>query len=241
MKKIESIKHNKIWGYEIWLYSPLKGMETKFEDGTLVNKGPLIKIIRADKPLSIQVHPDDQLAKELEGMNNGKSESWYIIQADKDAEMIIGLKNYDKDFIRQELANKNFINNLKTIKSEAGQFINVPAGLVHGIGAGNTVFEVQQPSDVTYRYYDYDRLENGQPRELHVEKSITCQKDLDWKLSPTTTNPTTYKNIVGTQVFTSGKTILEEESIVVDLKNYVAYLCQKGEEVNFEDYAIVSL
>ena len=241
MKKVKSIKHEKIWGYEIWMYSSVEKMETFFEDGTPVPHGPLVKIIKANQSLSLQVHPDDKFAQELENQPNGKTESWYVIEALPGSELITGLTTYDENEIRERLKNKTFSNILLRTKIQKGEFYNIPAGRVHAVGAGATVFEVQQPSDTTYRYYDYDRKENGKLRELHIDKAIKVQKPHENELFPISLNPLTYENEICTQVFTSGKTILAFDSIVVDLELYEAYYCLKGEEVNFSNYAIVSM
>ena len=240
MKKVITQKHNKIWGYEIWMYSSVPGMETKYEDDSLVEHGPLIKIIKADQALSVQVHPDDSWAKKLESEPNGKSESWYIIDALPNSELVMGIKNYDESIIRQKLNNGTFESELNKVKVTKGEFYNIPAGLIHGIGAGITIFEVQQPSNITYRYYDYDRKENGKPRELHVDKAIKVQKKLDWNLVPSSKNPLQYKNKVGSQTFNNKPTILQEKSIVVDLDNFTAYVAEKNEEINFKNYVLVS-
>ncbi|WKX02749.1 class I mannose-6-phosphate isomerase [Candidatus Mycoplasma mahonii] len=241
MKKIISKKIEKIWGYEIWMYSPVKGMETTFEDGKLTTHGPLIKIIQANRPLSVQVHPDDDFAKELENEENGKTESWYILNHDPDAKIVIGLKHYDEQIIRKKISDGLFEDNLKFINVKIGDFFNIPAGLVHGIGAGIKVLEVQQPSDTTYRYFDYNRLENGKPRELHIDKAIKVQKKLAYNLEPISQKPLTYKNAVGRQIFCVEPSTLKEDSIVIDLNNEVAYLAEKNEMINFSKYVIVSL
>lgn len=242
MKKVISVKHDKIWGYEIWLYSPLKGMETKFEDGTKPTKGPLVKIIRAEDNLSVQVHPNDTWAKKLENQPNGKSESWFILDANKGARLVMGLKNYDKKLIKAKLEDKSFESLLKTVAVKKGMFFNIPAGLIHGIGAGMTVFEVQQPSDVTYRYYDYNRLQDGKPRELHIDKALKVQKDLDYKLgSIKEDGMITYKNKVGTQVYSTKPIEIKKESLVIDLLTYDTFVFTKGEIVKFKKFVVVSL
>lgn len=102
MKKIIPIRFDKIWGYEIWLSSPLKGKETLFEDGEKVSFGPLIKIIQANQPLSVQVHPNDEWAKKLENQDNGKSESWYVLEAKPGSSLVTGLSTFDEQVIREK-------------------------------------------------------------------------------------------------------------------------------------------
>lgn len=241
MKKINAIRTDKVWGYEIWLYSPVKNKETTLEDGSKTTHGPLVKIINATQPLSVQVHPDDKLAMELENEKNGKSESWYVLDHKPNATLVLGLSTYDNEKIKEALKNKTFNNLLKQVEIKKGDFINVPAGLVHGIGAGITVLEVQQPSEITYRYYDYDRLENGQLRELHIDKALRSQKQLSFHLEPSNFNPLTFQNKVGTQKFVMGEHVLDSESIVVNLETYESFIANKGEKINFNHWAIISL
>lgn len=241
MKKVITQKYDKLWGYELWLYSPVKSKETLFEDGTKATVGPLVKIICANLPLSVQVHPDDKFAKELENQDNGKSEAWYVLDHKPNASLVLGLHTYDKEEIRAAIANKSFKNLLKEVKVKTGDFYDIPAGLVHGIGAGITVLEVQQPSDTTYRYYDYDRLENGKARELHIDKALKVQKELPFALQPSNHNPLTFINEVGSQTYMSEPSILEFDAIIVDLENYDTFLANKGEKISFNKYCIISI
>lgn len=241
MKQVITQRHNKIWGYELWLYSPVKGKETNFVDGEKTTNGPLVKIISANQPLSVQVHPDDYLAQQLENEHNGKAEAWYVLEHEKNASLVLGLSTYNDDEIKRAIANKTFKSLLKEVKVKTGDFYNIPAGLIHGIGAGITVLEVQQPSELTYRYYDYDRLENGHPRELHIEKALKVQKQISFHLDPINFEPLTYKNIVGTQTYLTKPSVLKKESIVVNLENYETYVVQEGETINFKKYVVISM
>ena len=133
----------------------------------------LIKLIDAKSNLSVQVHPNDEQAKEWENQN-GKTEMWYVVQADKGAKMTCGMK---KSVTKEELADaiqKNTVEELlNTVSSKAGDVFFVEAGTVHAIGAGNVIAEIQQNSNVTYRLYDYNRKDkNGNTRELHIEKGV---------------------------------------------------------------------
>ncbi len=240
MKKIIPIKHEKIWGYESWLHSPLTFSQSQLETGEKIIDGPLIKIIKADQPLSVQVHPDDELARELENEDNGKSECWYVLDKTDKSEFIVGLNNMDKQIIRDSFANKTFQNILKKIVPEKEQFINIPAGLVHGVGAQSKVLEVQQPSDTTYRFYDYDRLENGKPRDLHIEKSLKSIKDLDWHLEPFGANKNEYKVLNYNISFYKQNITLQKQGIVIDLNEEVGYLAEKDEEVKFKHWAFIT-
>lgn len=132
----------------------------------------LIKFIDASEPLSIQVHPDDEMARR-EGLQCGKSEMWYVVQADEGASIYAGF-NHDvnpSDYEKQ-LNDGTLIDIVNNYETKAGDAFYIPAGTIHSIGAGNLIIEVQQTSGTTYRVYDFDRKDNrGKKRELHVEKA----------------------------------------------------------------------
>ena len=132
----------------------------------------LIKFIDARDKLSIQVHPSDDYALRTEG-EFGKTEMWYIVEADEGAELVFGLK---EDCTREEferaVAEHRIGETLRYVKVHAGEVYFIPSGLVHAIGAGILICEIQQNSNITYRVFDYDRPgKDGKPRELHVEKA----------------------------------------------------------------------
>ena len=134
----------------------------------------LIKFIDAETPLSIQVHPNDELAKERHN-SFGKNEMWYIMAADSDAEIIVGFKEQiDREVYRQKVADGEVLSVLNAIPVRKGDVFNIPTGRVHAIGAGTLLAEIQQTSDVTYRIYDYDRVDasTGKTRELHTELAL---------------------------------------------------------------------
>ena len=138
----------------------------------------LIKFIDAEQDLSVQVHPDDAYAEKYAG-ESGKTEMWYIIDCKPDAQLVYGL---NADYTRGEL--ENLINSgtfetcLNYINVTPGDVFFIPAGLIHAIGAGILLAEIQQNSDTTYRLYDYNRPgSDGNPRELHVNKALdVCVK-----------------------------------------------------------------
>lgn len=132
----------------------------------------LIKIIDAKQDLSIQVHPDDSYASLNENGALGKTECWYILDCEEDAKIVIGHHAKDKEELIQ-MIEKNRWNDLIHIRDiKKGDFFQINPGTVHAIKAGTVILETQQNSDITYRLYDYDRLSNGKPRELHIDKSI---------------------------------------------------------------------
>lgn len=133
----------------------------------------LIKFIDAQKDLSIQLHPDDELARKRHN-SFGKTEMWYIMDADKDAELIIGFKeDITKETYVDSLKNNTLTDLLNFEKVNEGDTYFISAGKIHAIGAGVLIAEIQQTSDQTYRVYDYNRRDaNGNLRELHTELSI---------------------------------------------------------------------
>ena len=133
----------------------------------------LVKLIDAADILSVQVHPDDEYAAIVEG-DSGKTEMWYIIDAKRDAQLVYGLKD---GITREEFAKAidqkriNAVMNQRPVK--AGETYFIPAGMIHAIGAGILIAEIQQNADLTYRVYDFDRLgPDGKLRQLHVEKAL---------------------------------------------------------------------
>ncbi len=132
----------------------------------------LIKIIDAKTDLSIQVHPDDAYAASQENGALGKTECWYILDADEDAEIVIGHNAKDKEELAQMIRENRWKELIRLCPIKKGDFFQIEPGTVHAIKKGTFILETQQNSDITYRLYDYDRLDNGKPRELHIDKSI---------------------------------------------------------------------
>lgn len=132
----------------------------------------LVKIIDAKDDLSIQVHPDDAYAKEHENGSLGKTECWYILDCDADAKIVIGHHAKSKEELRQMIEQKRWDDLIRVIPIKKGDFFQIVPGTVHAIKGGTLILETQQNSDITYRLYDYDRLQDGKPRQLHIEKSI---------------------------------------------------------------------
>lgn len=131
----------------------------------------LIKYIDSAKPLSIQVHPGDEMSKKRHN-TFGKSEMWYIMQADKNAEIVVGFSNdIDKDTYNTHLDNGTLVDVMHQEKVNKGDAYYIPTGRIHAIGAGVLLAEIQQTSDVTYRVYDYNRVDEktGKERELHTD------------------------------------------------------------------------
>ncbi len=138
-----------------------------------VDRFPLLaKIIDAKEDLSIQVHPDDQYAKVYENGSLGKTECWYILDAPREAKLVIGHSAKTKEELANRIAREQWGELLVKVPVRKGDFIQIDPGTVHAITAGIMILEIQQSSDVTYRLYDYGRLSGGIPRELHIKKSM---------------------------------------------------------------------
>jgi mannose-6-phosphate isomerase len=133
----------------------------------------LIKILDSNDWLSIQVHPDDELAASRHN-GSGKTEMWYVIDAEPEAELISGFRSkVTKEQYLEKLNSKSLTSLLNYEKAFTGDVFFVPAGRVHALGPGLFIAEIQQSSDLTYRIYDYDRLDDkGNPRELHTELAL---------------------------------------------------------------------
>lgn len=133
----------------------------------------MIKFIDAAKNLSVQVHPNDEYARMHENQN-GKTEMWYILDASDDAKLIYGFeKGVSKDKFVEAIKTGKIMDCLQQVPINKGESYLIPAGTVHAIGAGTLIAEIQENSNVTYRLYDYDRIDkNGNKRELHLDKAL---------------------------------------------------------------------
>ncbi len=132
----------------------------------------LVKIIDAKDDLSIQVHPDDAYAAAHENGSLGKTECWYIMDCPKDAELVVGHHARSKEELSDLIYGGKWDAFIRRIPIQKGDFIQIDPGTVHAITAGCLLLETQQSSDVTYRVYDYGRLMDGKPRQLHVAQSL---------------------------------------------------------------------
>jgi mannose-6-phosphate isomerase len=184
---------------EAWMLSGVAGAETVVENGFLAGNELnelvevymddlvgekvfekngetfplLIKFIDSRQWLSVQVHPDDELARQR-GMPFGKTEMWYILDTDPGSQIISGFnKNINQKVYLDHLDNKTLPEILNYVDVEAGDVVFMPAGRVHSLGPGILLAEIQQTSDATYRIYDWDRPDDsGKPREMHVEQAL---------------------------------------------------------------------
>lgn len=193
----------------------------------------LFKLIDANENLSIQVHPGDEVAAERHN-SYGKTEMWYVLDADPNAELIIGFsKDCTKDEYLDALDNDKVEDLLQKVQVQKGDVFFIPAGLVHAIGKGVVVAEIQQSSDITYRIYDYKRTDDrGNERELHTEQALdvinfAAAKDpkTNYKLQLNEITP-----LVECQYFTTN--VLRFNEPVTrnygELDSFVVYMCLEG-------------
>lgn len=192
MYKFSPILKTRVWGTESWALSAVPGSESVVCEGP--DKGKkitelrvgvfplLVKFIDARSDLSIQVHPDDALARERHGCN-GKTEMWYIIGADKGAKLISGLKApLDRDSYGKMVADGSIVDVLASHEVHPEDVFFLPAGRVHAIGGGCFLAEIQQTSDITYRIFDYNRPGlDGKPRQLHTD---LAKDAIDYRVLP---------------------------------------------------------
>lgn len=195
--KFESLQQERVWGSESWELSCHPHGLSVVKNGVyagmildeLIKRFPneilgrqiaaktcsfplLIKTIYAQDRLSIQVHPDDDYALRLEGQS-GKTEAWYVIDADEGAQIVYGLQpGLDREAFLEIVKAGKTTDAVRFVAVRPGDLVHVPAGTVHALTKGIVVYEVQQTSDVTYRIFDYNRCgSDGLPRQLHLEKA----------------------------------------------------------------------
>ena len=192
----------------------------------------LIKFIDAQEDLSIQVHPNNKQAKDKHN-SYGKTEIWYVLHAEKDAKLISGFsENIDKETFEKHLKNNTLDEILNYENVKTGDVFFIPSGRVHSIGKGIVVAEIQQTSDITYRLYDYNRLENGKLRELHTKDAldvIDFQKYDNYKTQYTPKLNESIK-LESNEFFTVNllefNTLVEREFQLLD--SFVIYVCVEG-------------
>ncbi|KRD07430.1 mannose-6-phosphate isomerase [Flavobacterium sp. Root901] len=200
----------------------------------------LFKYLDAREDLSIQVHPNDKLAKERHN-SFGKTEMWYVMQADTDSRIIVGFKeNSGKEEYLKHLHDNTLVSILDDVKAKAGDVFFLETGTVHAIGAGLVVAEIQQTSDITYRLYDFDRVDaQGNKRELHVDlaldainyNKVDTQKKYDSK-------PNTSNVVVDCPYFTTNFIPLEDKvAISKSGETFTVYMCIEGSfEIEYEGF-----
>ncbi|MCL2040995.1 MAG: class I mannose-6-phosphate isomerase [Bacteroidales bacterium] len=244
---------------EAWLLSGVEGSETVVSNGWLAdndlaeltevfmgdlvgdkvfdnckNQFPLLfKLIDAHEDLSVQVHPDDALAQQR-GLENGKTEMWYIMQAEKESQLIAGFNtSLNKESFTKLLTQNRLEEVLNYEKVTPGDVFFTPAGRVHSIGKGILLAEIQQSSDTTYRIYDWNRTDdNGKPRPLHVAESLDAidfQLHKEYKtcysVEKNKTAPIVQSPYFTTNILHAGAPVRKN---FADLDSFVVYLCVEG-------------
>lgn len=194
----------------------------------------LIKFIDAADDLSVQVHPDDETAQKLYNQN-GKNELWYIVDNDEDAELILGLnKTYTHKEFRNAINKNTLTEKLNTVKVKKGDIYYIPAGRIHAIKKGILLTEIQQPSDITYRIYDWNRKGlDGKFRDLHIDEACNVA-DLNAIDSYLTNYPEKINAFVNCIInkFFSVSILKFNKDISKDyseIDSFIVLICTKGE------------
>ena len=190
----------------------------------------LIKLIDAEDNLSVQVHPDDEMSKKFENQK-GKTEMWYVVEADSDAKIVFGVQEYiTKDELKNAILSNTVEDLLNSVPSKKGDVFFVEAGTIHAIGKGNLIAEIQQNSNVTYRLYDYDRRDRyGNSRELHIEKGVMASitQKQEKRIIPRCSDGT--RLIASCEHFVVKELFVKEASQMVCRKeSYQALICVDG-------------
>ena len=200
---------------------------------TFQDKFPiLIKFIDAKQDLSIQLHPNDELAAKRHN-SFGKTEMWYVMQADKDANLIVDFnQKMDKDKYLHHLHNKSLTEVLNFDKVKEGDTYFIEVGRVHAIGAGVLLAEIQQTSDITYRVYDWERVDTeGNPRELHNDlalDAINFNMKENYKVKYHKKDNVSNKMVTCTYFTTNYLEVTKRLSKINDHDSFVIYICVDG-------------
>jgi mannose-6-phosphate isomerase len=194
----------------------------------------LIKFIDAKTPLSIQVHPSNEVAKERHD-SFGKNEMWYVMQADKNAELIVGFdKKVNREEYKVHLENNTILNVMHHENVTKGDTFYIPTGRVHAIGAGVLLAEIQQTSNITYRIYDYDRVDSktGEKRELHNEMAIDVldyevhdNYKTSYELKKNTSSKLVHAPYFKTNILDINSTLVKDYTTI---DSFVIYMCVEG-------------
>ena len=245
---------------ESWEISDVSGEETVVENGPLKGKTLkeiieyfrgdlignnvykkfgydfplLIKFIDAKTPLSVQVHPSNDVAKARHN-SFGKNEMWYVMQADECAELIVGFdKKIDAKEYKKHLENNTILSVMHHENVKKGDTFYIPTGRVHAIGAGVLLAEIQQTSDITYRIYDYDRVDKktGEKRELHNELAVDVvdfevheSYKTEYTLEKNKSNKLIHSAYFKTNILDIHSFIERDYS---DIDSFVIYMCVEG-------------
>lgn len=194
----------------------------------------LFKYLDAREDLSIQLHPNDELAKARHN-SFGKTEMWYVMQADENARLIVGFKeNSSKEAYLEKLESNTILSLLNEVPVKKGDVFFLETGTIHAIGAGIVIAEIQQTSDITYRIYDWDRVDaNGKGRELHTELALDA---INYQTTAAKKEYTAIENksisVVDCSYFKTNIISLNDEVLIDKNDNsFMVLMCTEG---NFE-------
>lgn len=192
----------------------------------------LFKFIDAKDDLSIQVHPNDELAKKRHN-SFGKTEMWYVMQADENAKIVVGFKEKSsREKYLKNLEDKTLLSILQEIPVKKGDVFFLETGTIHAIGAGIVIAEIQQTSDITYRVYDWDRVDaEGKSRELHIDMALdainydTTDTKRDYTQEENKSNPVvTCPYFITDYLPLNGKIEIKKQH-----KSFTVYMCMEGD------------
>ncbi|NGY80945.1 mannose-6-phosphate isomerase, class I [Bacillus megaterium] len=194
----------------------------------------LTKIIDAHEDLSVQVHPHDEYAKEHENGEFGKAECWYIIDCNKEADIIIGHYAQTKEEFINKIKKGKWEQLLQRIKIKPGDFFYIPSGTLHAICKGTLLLEIQQNSDTTYRVHDYDRrTKEGDLRELHLQKAldVITIPHKENKINPNSfrTKEATIISLLESEYFTVTKLIIRDQLRMKQNQPFILFSVIEGE------------
>ena len=187
----------------------------------------LTKIIDAKADLSIQVHPDDDYAFKNENGSLGKTECWYIIDAEPGTKIVIGHNAKNKDQVKSMIEKGQWKSFIREVPVHKGDFFFIEPGTLHAIKGGTKILETQQSSDITYRVYDYGRLQDGKPRPLHVKQSIDVikapfiNKEPPLDLSKKISSSENVQQLVSCDFFTVWHADVKDELKLKQQKNFL--------------------
>lgn len=159
----------------------------------------IISLVGPEDDLSIQVHPDNIYALK-EGFNSGKNEAWYFIEAMPNYNIVYGHNASSPEDLKDYIRNEHWDDLIRYLDVKSDDFVYLPAGLLHALRKGSVVYEIQQATDITYRFYDYHRKDSqGNERELHLDKAIEClnydQSKMENNVQPIEKNMTTLRKL----------------------------------------------
>ena len=160
----------------------------------------IISLVGPEDDLSIQVHPDTEYAKSI-GFPSGKNEAWYFIESKEGANIVYGHNAKDEEDLREYVKQDKWDDLIRHLDVHTDDFVYLPAGLLHALKKGSIVYEIQQATDITYRFYDYHRKDaQGNERELHLEQAIAClsydPSEMENNIHPVMTQNEGYKQTV---------------------------------------------